>query len=568
MAKDPDRNPLKPISKPLGELKAHYDVVVVGSGYGGGVAAARLAGPGRSVAVLERGREFHPGDYPDTFDAIRREFQVSGAKLKLGSRAALFDLRLGRDMHVLVGCGLGGGSLINAGVALRPDDRVFADPVWPGEIAGDGLLDQGFERSRRMLKPAIYAGTGDLIKYRALEEAAAPFGIAPHPTPATIAFADGPNAAGVEQTACTLCGDCLSGCNVGAKTTVAATYLSLAAARGAEIFTQTSARHVERAGEGWLVTLTATPTTGGLANEPERTVTAGIVVLAAGTLGSAEILMRSRERGLALSDRLGAGFSSNADIIALGHGAKGRVNAIGVGHPPRAETDPVGPCVAGQIDFLDGERLENSLVMQEGTVPSGLASLLPALMLPEGRFVDAAKSLIQSVYKGPLANLHAFFLASHDEAKGRLALENDAMVVTWPEVAAQPVFARASEILGQALAARGGHHLKNPFESRITGGKPVTAHPLGGCAMGRTARDGVVNHKGQVFDAASGQAAVHKGLYVCDGAVIPRSLGANPLLTIAGLAERAMILMKRDLGWREPGEGNASEARERERAPL
>ena len=116
------------LSKPLDRLKPHYDVVVIGSGYGGGVAASRLARCGKSVCVLERGKEFQPGDFPDTFNTIRREFQVTGSKLRIGARTGLFDMRLGAQVHVLQGCGLGGGSLINAGVAMRPDERVFEDP--------------------------------------------------------------------------------------------------------------------------------------------------------------------------------------------------------------------------------------------------------------------------------------------------------------------------------------------------------------------------------------------------------------------------------------------------------
>ena len=553
------------MAKPLDELDSDYDVVVVGSGYGGGVAAARLSALGQRVAVLERGREFKPGDYPDTFKDIRRELQVSGAKLKLGSRAALFDLRLGRDMHVLVGCGLGGGSLINAGVALRPDARVFADSAWPEEIAADGLLDECFAKSSHMLAPSPYAAAAGLIKYQALEEASEPFEESPWATPATISFEDCTNAAGVKQQACTLCGDCLSGCNVGAKTTVAATYLSLAVANGAEIFTRASVAHVERAGAGWRVSYFETPESGAHAERQLRTVNAKIIVLAAGTMGTTEIMMRSRDEGLAVSKRLGEQFSSNGDIIAFGLGASGRVNAIGVGHPPKAETDPIGPCVSAQLDFRDSDTLDNSLVMQEGCVPSGLASLLPALLLPGGKVLDAAKSLITSVHKGPLANLHTFFMAGHDSASGRLALDNDAMVVEWPQVTEQPVYKRADEILGQALGARGGNHLQNPFESRITGKNPVTAHPLGGCAMGTDARHGVINHKGQVFDGKASNQDVHAGLYVCDGAAIPRSLGANPLLTIASLAERAMILLARDHGW---GENEPSKTKAREEAVV
>ena len=110
-------------------LRPHYDVVVVGSGYGGGVAASRLARAGRSVAVLERGREIPTGEFPSRFPDLRGDMQVRGSRLRIGPSTGLFDVRFGADMHVLVGCGVGGGSLINAGVALTPDPRVFADPV-------------------------------------------------------------------------------------------------------------------------------------------------------------------------------------------------------------------------------------------------------------------------------------------------------------------------------------------------------------------------------------------------------------------------------------------------------
>ncbi len=129
------------LSRPLEDLASRYDAIVVGSGYGGGVAAARLARAGLRVCVLERGREVETGAFPSRFPEISREFQVTGARVKTGSPTGLYDVRLGDDMHVVVGCGLGGGSLVNAGVALEPDARVFQDPVWPGQIRQDGLLE-------------------------------------------------------------------------------------------------------------------------------------------------------------------------------------------------------------------------------------------------------------------------------------------------------------------------------------------------------------------------------------------------------------------------------------------
>src|SRR5215475_14470874 len=122
------------LALPIGRLRPHYDVVVVGSGYGGGVAASRLARAGKRVAVLERGREFVTGEFPTRFPQLRNELQLTGKRIRLGSEVGLYDVRLGEDMNILVGCGLGGGSLINAGVALRPDPRVLRDKVWPEQI--------------------------------------------------------------------------------------------------------------------------------------------------------------------------------------------------------------------------------------------------------------------------------------------------------------------------------------------------------------------------------------------------------------------------------------------------
>jgi cholesterol oxidase len=159
-----------------------------------------------------------------------------------------------------------------------------------------------------------------------------------------VSFAATVNPAGVAQPACTRCGDCCGGCNVGAKNTVALTYLPDAARHGAEIFTHAKVRHIARAPEGdWRVHFERLDGSGAAST---GAVTADMVVLAAGTLGSTEILLRSRELGLALSDRLGKSFSANGDIIAFGYGARLPVNAIGVGHPSKVEGLDVGACVS------------------------------------------------------------------------------------------------------------------------------------------------------------------------------------------------------------------------------
>ena len=287
------------LSSPPAAIKPAYDVVVVGSGYGGGVSASRLSRAGLKVCVIERGREFLTGEFPSRLPELRRELQVNGGKMPSGRRTGLFDFRMGSDIHVLIGCGLGGGSLINAAVGLRPDPRVFADAAWPEELRGDGLLDQGFARAAAMLRPTRYPRPAEFTKFRALEVASAAFGVAPVPAPVVVSFEETVNPAGVEQPACTLCGDCCSGCNVGAKNSVALTYLPDAKAHGAEIFTELSVSRIEKASGHWRVHFA--PTEG--VDDAQRFVEAKTVVLAAGTLGSTEILLRSRQHGLALSER-------------------------------------------------------------------------------------------------------------------------------------------------------------------------------------------------------------------------------------------------------------------------
>jgi len=535
------------LARSLDRLKASYDVVIVGSGYGGGISASRLARAGKSVAVLERGREWLTGEFPTRFPDVRAQMQVTSERMRLGSDTALYDVRIGDDMHVLVGCGLGGGSLVNAGVALRPDARVFADEVWPGQIRQDGLLDEGYARAAAWLAPARDPEGQTRTKLKALGAASRSIGAEPVVNPVAVSFADRVNAAGIAQPACTACGDCVGGCNVGAKNTVALSYLPDAARHGAELFTQVKVRSVTPGGpRRWLVHFAPSDDSKG----EERTVAADVVILAAGTLGSTEILLRSRARGLALSDRLGARFSANGDIIAFGYGANVPIDAVGVGHPIKPGLAPIGASVSGQLEIHDPDDLARGLCVQEGVLPSSLAPMLPVMFVPNGRLLGALQSLISGVYKGPFARLQTFFAVSHDSASGRFELNGDRLKLSWPGAADEPVYKRLDEILSTLVGAVGGSYVKNPLAGTVMGHQPATAHPLGGCGMGPDRDSGATDHKGRVFDGGAGQGstAVHAGLYVIDGSVIPRSLGVNPLLTISALAERAMIHFAADHG--------------------
>lgn len=517
-----------------------FDVVIVGSGYGGGVSASRLARAGLKVAVLERGREVVTGEFPSRFPEMRHEMRVTGKKMRLGSETGLYDVRLGEDMHVLVGCGLGGGSLVNAGVALRPDPRVFADPAWPGQVAQDDLLDKGYALARQWLKPSRDPEAFSRTKAKALEQAGAAIDEKPVAPEVVVSFEERVSAGGLAQPACTGCGDCCGGCNVGAKNTVALTYLPDAVRHGARLFTHARVSHVAR-GESRRWRLLATPTGTNRSDAAPIAIEADSVILSAGSLGSTEILLRSRENGLAMSDMIGQRFSANGDIIAFGYDADIPVQAVGVGHPVKDGLAPVGAAVSAQLEVEDDETLENELCVQEGVLPSSLAPVLPVMFVPNGRLLGALKSLISGVYSGPLSRLQTFFAVSHDSASGHFELDGDQLVLRWPKAEEEPVYARMDRMLDKLVTGVGGSYVKNPLAGSVMGHQPATAHPLGGCAMGRDAGSGVVDHKCRLFKGGDDNTAVHDGLFVIDGAIIPRSLGVNPLLTITALAERAML---------------------------
>ncbi|MGZ5822378.1 MAG: GMC family oxidoreductase N-terminal domain-containing protein [Hyphomicrobium sp.] len=550
------------LSRPATELKPRYDAIVVGSGYGAGVAASRLARCGRSVAVLERGREFLPGDFPVDVAGATKELQVSARRMHTGSATALFDVHLNDDIHVLKACGLGGTSLINANVCLSPDVRIFEDAAWPLEVRRDRLLAEGYVRARHMLRPEPSARTSSYEKVKALRLAASSFERGVQPIPLHVVYKSGSNAAGVHQEACTECGDCCGGCNIGAKTTVASTYLADAAAFGAEIFTEIRVLSLTKGDDGiWQVWVQSA------SDVRKASLEAAIVVLGAGTLGSTEILLRSQAQGLALSQWLGSRFTSNGDVVAMAYNNDIPVNGVGVGNPPKADVPPVGQAVNALLDMRDNPQVRDGLALCECALPSSFAAMLPALLVPGGAIFGehgsrpisyavaaaarAGTSGLKGSYEGAVHNTQTFLAVGHDAGNGLMRLENDRLTIEWTNGPGQRVFQRIEAALKTAAEATGGSFMRNPASERILGGNLMTVHPLGGCTMGADRSSGVVNHKGQVFDAGPGAApnAVHTGLYVSDGAVVPCPLGIHPLLTITALAERAMIHLARDYGW-------------------
>ena len=582
------------LSSPIDQLKSHYTVVVVGSGYGGGIAASRLARAKTgnnvevTVCVLERGREFQPGDfdqngqltnkgdYPNNLREALPQVQMDSPNCHVGSRIGLYDVRMNKEINVFLGCGLGGTSLVNANVCEEAEPQVFKQPEWPEEIRSErGLaqLREGYERARKMLQPAHYDSKTNPAKYpplgklEALEKSAAFMGEQFRPLPINVNFDILPgnkNHVGVEQHPCVGCGDCMTGCNYRAKNTVIMNYLPDAKNRGAEIFTGTSVRYLERMDERWIVHYQVLETGEESFDSPTKVVSADIVILGAGTLGSTEILLRSKANGLSISDAVGNHFTGNGDVLGLAYNCDQEINGVGFGELPPTTVPKVGPTITGIIDMRNQPRLDDSMVIEDGSMAGAYTSLLPAIFATaaaltgedtdsgwKDEFNEHFRTLVSlptGGHRGALRNTQTLLVMAHDNAAGRLYLEDDRLRISWPDLSAQPIFQKVASELKKATTALGGIYVKNPVSNQFMGQDLITVHPLGGCVMAEHAGAGVVNHKGQVFAGSTGT-VVYPDLYVNDGAVIPRSVGINPLLTISAIAERCCALLASDRNW-------------------
>jgi cholesterol oxidase len=521
-----------PLADGFGRLAYRYDAIIVGSGYGGAIAAARLAQAGLSVCVLERGREWLAGEFPDDeaglFAAVRTPLNPLG----------LIDPNVQRenDIDVVVGCGLGGTSLINAGISLRPEAEVFEQAEWPAAIreeARAGVLAKWYARAESMLGAKRNPALLEMTKIKTHASLVGERGV-PHDTlPLNV------------SESCTRCGDCVAGCNVGAKNTLVTNYLPLAKKHGARIFTAVEVRRITKTDGDWTVEFSAVR--GPLQSAKSGTVRARIVVLGAGSLGSTEILFRSQSRALRFSKTLGDRFSANADIMGMSYAGKVRTDVLAHG---REERDwHVGPSLGSYGDFRGKGPLLERFLLIEGAVPTALRTIA-GRALGAGALLRLAEldgeqrgRIHRDMMDGPdrkgALNHSLLFLAcGHDSSSGRIVLDDldGRPTIAWPGVDDEVAFRRITEEMQAVTRAHGGVFVPNPRSTIFGGSRQMTVHPLGGCPMGDDVDRGTVDDRGRVFDA---EGEAHRGLYVTDGAIIPRSLGVTPLLTISALAERA-----------------------------
>lgn len=559
------------LSSSISQLESHYDVIVIGSGYGGAVAASRLARAGKKVCVLERGKEFQPGDFPDSMLTAYAEVQLTTPADKnkpfRGSRTGLYDFRCHDDLNIFVGCGLGGTSLINANVAMRADRRIFDNPAWPSKFRQqiDDFFEQYYAHAENMLQPTPYPEKSpSLKKYSVLKQTGQAVDAKCERLPINVSFKTGENHVGVKQNACILCGDCVTGCNFGAKNSLTVNYLPDAYLHGARIFTQIDVRYLQKQNSGWRVHYQVVRTGKEGFDAATASISADIICLAAGTLGSTEILLRSKQQGLIVSEQVGRKFSGNGDYLAFAYNCEQEVKAVGLGQKVLQDNNPIGPCITGGIDLRNKPKVEQGIIIQDGTIPSALAFLAPHILANAAKRADTKArkgwlykikskkrewlSLMRGAYYGAVKNTQTFLVMSHDNAKGEMWLEKDRLRVRWQGVREQAIYYEIDRVLHNMSKALGGKYITTAKQSSKPEDRYVTVHPLGGCIMAEDAELGVVDERGRVFSGISG-AQVYQGLYVCDGSIIPSSVGVNPLLTIAALSERTVHLLALDRGW-------------------
>ena len=535
---------------------APFDAIVIGSGYGGSVAALRLAGKGYRTLVLERGSEYLPGEFPNDFGLVPKSLRVNVPTegLPVGRASGLIEFHVGQGMVAITGNGLGGGSLINAGVAIEPDADVFAQPAWPAAIRHglDGGLRPHFDKATRMLKArqwnsALPQAKGQLRKTEALERLAHTLDARATSLRLTI-----------DGSRCTRCGDCASGCNVpDAKQTLRLTYLRQAMESGlVQIVTQAEvyrfAPSTDAAGAfAWELEAFATDAqhqfmaTRELFAETQAAAThrqlqAPLLFVCAGTLGSTQLLQRSQARSggrLSFSPRLGERLSGNGDSLgwltdepvpvgSVGRGEAGLQawdKATATPEQPYAPETICGPTITKAIDLRKPTLgLEERLLVQDGAVPRAIA-LLARELLASARTLQHLDRWWFGKLRHPGAGEEDPLAASaamaqqsqvlltmgHDGSPGRLVWldGSDRTAPYLLEPDKLPTY-QAQQRLFDKLGARHVHlPLWRPLPRTATdlmdgptpGATVTTVHPLGGCVMADRPQDGVVDHLGRVW---------------------------------------------------------------------
>jgi len=511
----------------------HFDVVIIGSGFGGSVSALRLVEKGYNVALIEAGRRFEEKDFPKTSWRINRFLFFPRLGLK-----GLQRIHALPDVLILSGAGVGGGSLVYANTLYRPPESYFQDPQWASITDWSAELDPWYDQASRMLGVAEnpFRSPSDDAMYEVACEMGreksfklAPLGIYFGRPGIEV---DDPyfGGKGPKRRGCTHCGECMTGCRHNAKNTLPKNYLGLAEEAGAKVFAETTATVVRPMGKGWSI---ETRSSGAWFGGRER-FTADQVIIACGTYNTLKLLHRMKSKDVLpkLSPTLGDLARTNSESLTA------------------------AVMKRGEIDFSQGAAITSSFFPDEKThvepvrygKGSNLMGLLQTVMTEGGSASKRRRSWLRKVLKNPVTLLRILNVRRWSERSViALVMQNVDSAIT--------VRAKRS-LFGLRLTSKNNSENPNATYipaanevarsiSRRHGGIPVghvgdlvsapfTAHFVGGCVIGSDEKSGVIDPYHRVWN--------YPTLHVIDGSTLTANLGVNPSLTITAQAERALSL--------------------------
>ncbi|GAA4581119.1 GMC family oxidoreductase [Planotetraspora phitsanulokensis] len=516
-----------------------YDVVVIGSGFGGSVTALRLTEKGYSVGVLEAGRRFEDGTLPKT--SWRARDFLWAPRLGLKGIQRIHVLRGGSGVMVLAGAGVGGGSLVYANTLYEPLDPFFDDPQWSRITDWKSELAPYYDQAKRMLgvarNPTVTPA--DEVMRKVAERMGV--GDTFHLAPVGVFFGapgvevDDPYFGGVgpRRRGCLECGECMTGCRHGAKNTLVKNYLHLAENAGATVHPETTVTSVRPIDGGYEVTARRTGSLRGT-----RAFTARQVVFAAGTYGTQRLLHTLRATTLSgLSPRLGVLTRTNSEALLGFERLKVTGDKLNRGVAITSSIHPDAETHIEPVRYGDGSNamgmLRTLLVDGGGRAPRWLKFLGAALRRPHlvPRLFNHRRWSERAVIALVMQAKNNSVTVSLRGRRLRADPGHGEPNPTWI-----PAGHRAARLAAEEIGGMPGGSWLDLFDI------PATAHFLGGCAIGDSPESGVIDAYHRVYG--------YEGLHIVDGSAISANLGVNPSLTITAQAERAMAL------WPNKGEAD------------